>query len=207
MPGGKPRWRRRPEARPAEIAGAGLRLFCERGYRGVTVDDIARAAGVTKGAVYHHFGGKDDVLVAAVELYFRRAFDRGRADAGPTDSTSAAERMRAVLWSGWRFWHTDEFQGLFRLALGEGGAAVPKIRKRFLSEGPHRGWKVLGEIIATGQASGEFRSQLDPHRSAQLITSGLVLPVILDSFARSGRRASRADFDRAFELVMKMLRP
>src|SRR6185503_20235 len=38
----QPRWRRRPEHRPDEIADAGLRLFSARGYLNVSVDDIAR---------------------------------------------------------------------------------------------------------------------------------------------------------------------
>lgn len=40
---------------------AALDLFAERGYSAVSVDDIARAAGVTKGAVYYWFADKDDL--------------------------------------------------------------------------------------------------------------------------------------------------
>lgn len=43
------------------IMAAALRLFAERGYTAVSVEDIAEAAGVTKGAVYHWFADKDDL--------------------------------------------------------------------------------------------------------------------------------------------------
>jgi AcrR family transcriptional regulator len=43
------------------IMGAALTLFSERGYPAVSIDDIAEAAGVTKGAVYYWFADKDDL--------------------------------------------------------------------------------------------------------------------------------------------------
>ena len=43
------------------------RLFTERGYDDVGAEEIVRAAGVTRGALYHHFGGKPGLLDAAYE--------------------------------------------------------------------------------------------------------------------------------------------
>jgi AcrR family transcriptional regulator len=43
------------------IMNAALGLFAERGYPAVAIDDIAEAAGVTKGAVYYWFADKDDL--------------------------------------------------------------------------------------------------------------------------------------------------
>ena len=42
-------------------------LFAERGYEEVSVEDIARAAGVTRGLVHHYFGGRKEVYVALLE--------------------------------------------------------------------------------------------------------------------------------------------
>jgi AcrR family transcriptional regulator len=41
-------------------------LFAKRGYHGVSMDDIGAAAGVTGPALYHHFAGKEAMLVAAL---------------------------------------------------------------------------------------------------------------------------------------------
>jgi AcrR family transcriptional regulator len=204
----KPRWRRRPEHRPDEIADAGLRLFSARGYLNVSVDDIARAAGVTKGAVYHHFGGKEDLLVAAVDRHFQRTFDRAGAGKPLAPGETVTQRLQALLWAGWQFWHSVEFQGLFRLVLGEAGAAVPAVRERFLSEGPHRGWKVLGALITDGQRTGEFRRDLDPTRAARLIASGLVLQIMLKCLGTTASHDPRRDeFDRELAQILAMLAP
>src|SRR5947209_12179622 len=54
------------EAR-AELLTAALRVFARRGYRQAGVDEIAAEAGYSKGALYWHFSGKEDVLDALLE--------------------------------------------------------------------------------------------------------------------------------------------
>lgn len=54
--------RRRPSRRREEILAIAAELFAERGFSGVTVDDIGAAAGVSGPALYHHFDSKEAVL-------------------------------------------------------------------------------------------------------------------------------------------------
>src|SRR5918911_4430094 len=50
-----------------ELLTAALRVFARRGYRDAGVDEIAAAAGYSKGALYWHFSGKEDLLMALLE--------------------------------------------------------------------------------------------------------------------------------------------
>ncbi|MEW2355152.1 helix-turn-helix domain-containing protein [Spirillospora sp. NPDC029432] len=59
---------RREQTRTA-LLGAAERLWAERGIHGASLDDIASAAGLTKGAVYSNFSGKTDLLLALLERW------------------------------------------------------------------------------------------------------------------------------------------
>ena len=52
-----------------------MRLFLEKGYHGTSIDDITKAAGLMKGALYWHFGSKEDLLKRIVEEFERRFLD------------------------------------------------------------------------------------------------------------------------------------
>lgn len=57
------RRQRKADRTRADLLEAGMRVFAAKGYEGASVDDIAREAGYTKGAVYSHFGSKRDLFV------------------------------------------------------------------------------------------------------------------------------------------------
>ena len=60
--------RRKAETR-ALLVAAGLELFAERGFEIATLDEVALAAGFTKGAIYRHFPSKGAFLLALFEQY------------------------------------------------------------------------------------------------------------------------------------------
>jgi AcrR family transcriptional regulator len=62
----RPRFAKAEATRRALIT-AGRDLFGTQGYAGTSVDEVVNAAGVTKGALYHHFRDKDDLFRAVVE--------------------------------------------------------------------------------------------------------------------------------------------
>jgi len=62
-----PKFRRRAEARPDEVLDAALELFIENGFAATRVEDIAKRAGLSKGAVYLYFPSKEAVLAALVQ--------------------------------------------------------------------------------------------------------------------------------------------
>lgn len=71
------RWtrERRLEHTRSLLLDAAEEVFAERGFIAATLDDIARAAGYTKGAIYKHFATKEDLFLAVSDRYWRRYFD------------------------------------------------------------------------------------------------------------------------------------
>lgn len=62
----QPKFRRRAQARPDEILDAALALFLEKGFGATRVEEIARKAGLSKGAVYLYFPSKEALLEGLV---------------------------------------------------------------------------------------------------------------------------------------------
>jgi len=85
---------RSKSTRAALIAGA-RRLFAERGYAGVGTEEIVRAAGVTRGALYHHFAGKQELFEAVYRLLEAELAERIAAGALSSAATAPLDAMRA----------------------------------------------------------------------------------------------------------------
>lgn len=66
MQAGTPKWRRRSDARPGEIVQAALEVFAEKGFAAAKLDEIAKRAGISKGALYLYFETKEDIFRAVV---------------------------------------------------------------------------------------------------------------------------------------------
>jgi len=70
--GERPRRSRREERKEetrAELIASAARVFARRGFHGASLQEIARAAGYSTGAIYWHFEGKDDLFLAVYESY------------------------------------------------------------------------------------------------------------------------------------------
>ncbi len=77
---------------PQRLLAAATRLFAERGYDRTSVQEIVEAAGVTKGALYHYFGSKDDLLH---EVYARvLRLQQERLDAFANADAPVEQRLR-----------------------------------------------------------------------------------------------------------------
>ncbi|MGW5777951.1 TetR/AcrR family transcriptional regulator [Streptomyces sp. NPDC003863] len=80
---------------PERLLDAALDLFAEKGFDGTSVQDVVRAAGVTKGAMYHYFPSKDDLLH---EIYLRvLRMQTEHLDAVVAMDLPVAERVHAAV--------------------------------------------------------------------------------------------------------------
>ena len=69
-------------SRAERILEVARRLLAESGYRGVTVRELAREAEVSVPTLYNQFGGKDPLLLAAVESDFERLMQQAESEGG-----------------------------------------------------------------------------------------------------------------------------
>lgn len=83
----------------ARLLAAGREAFGRRGYAQASMDDFTAGAGLTRGALYHHFGDKQGLLAAVVEQIDGEMDARLQAisDAAPDAWTGFSERCRAYL--------------------------------------------------------------------------------------------------------------
>ncbi|MBX6420982.1 MAG: TetR/AcrR family transcriptional regulator [Sinobacteraceae bacterium] len=86
------RGRLRREQRWQQLLDVALRLFIRRGYQGTSIGDLARAAGVTRPIIYHHFGSKDGIYLACLRQA-RQDLERRMMVAG-SRGQGLAERLR-----------------------------------------------------------------------------------------------------------------
>src|SRR5919106_1781752 len=87
----------RSEATQAALITAARALFAEHGYAGVGTEEIVKRAGVTRGALYHHFGGKRELLRAVYEQmeteFMERLATAASPGAGATETMLAGAEM------------------------------------------------------------------------------------------------------------------
>lgn len=88
------RWtrERRLEHTRSLLLDAAEDVFAEKGFTAATLDDIAYAAGYTKGAIYKHFSTKEELFLAVSDRYWRRYFDNFAEVMASSKQVGARER-------------------------------------------------------------------------------------------------------------------
>jgi len=152
----RPRWRRRKEARPAEIIAAALESFAERGFAATRLDDIAARAGVTRGTLYLYFPSKEELFKAVVRQSIVPIIARGEAMVANSQEPSA-ELLRKLLLSIPMAVAGSPVSAIPKLVLSE-ARNFPDLARFYLREVVRRGRRLLKAIIERGIARGEFRA-------------------------------------------------
>lgn len=143
-------------------------VFVERGFLAPTLDDIAEAAGLTKGAVYSNFANKDDLVLAVIE---GKALDQILDNIKEVDFEASADTQAVA--AGARFMATYEQKPLlFSLEFTLYAARNPELSARLgaLQREIH---DTVAEIIT--RTSADF--------GATLPMSASHLAILFDAFA------------------------
>jgi AcrR family transcriptional regulator len=197
-PGARRTQSERSESTRAALIGAARSLFAERGYANVGTEEIVRAAGVTRGALYHHFADKRDLfeaVYAELEAELTERIATGALSAN-VDSPVAAMRAGAEMFL--RACTEPEAQ---QIALLDGPAVLGWDRWREI--GAEHGLGLIEATLAAAIEAGDIPRQ--PVRPlAHLLMGALDEAALLIATAEDPESARR-EVGQTLEFVIDSL--
>jgi AcrR family transcriptional regulator len=169
----RPRWRRRPEARPEEILHAALTVFGERGFAQTRLEDVARKAGVSKGTLYLYFDSKDALFRAVVRAVKGPALAEAEAFVEGFEG-SAREALVHLIRRMWELMAEPEHLTVSRLVQSE-IRHFPELGRFFYEEIVLRSRRLLERVLERGAAAGEFRPEQARFAARAIPAMGLAM--------------------------------
>lgn len=147
---------RRPEARPDEILDAALTVFTEKGFAAARVDDVAKAAGLSKGAVYLYFDSKEALFEALVRRFAREVVRVGAERFAANAEQDPEAALREAVGFMLNVLADRNASAAPRLVIAE-AQRFPAIAQLYRAEVVSIGQQKIADLIARGVARGQFR--------------------------------------------------
>jgi AcrR family transcriptional regulator len=188
---GRPSARERRPYNSDAILDLAVRVFLERGYDGASLDDIARAAGITKASIYYHVRSKEELLARGVGRAFEALY--AVLDEPVAKSGSAAERLRHIVR------RTIEIT----VAMLPEVALLLRVRgntraERRIVERRREFDHLIARCVARAQRAGDLRRDVDPRLATRLLFG------MLNSITEWYRPEGELDADGIAEAVFKI---
>lgn len=130
------------------IIDVALELFAQSGYLGTSMSDIAKQLGITKGALYKHYTGKQEILDSIVERMKKMDYERAEEYEMPetepdgfaeTYMSTPIQNIRAYAMAQFDHWTKEHFSSNFRKMLTLEQYRDPKLAQLYhdyLATGP-----------------------------------------------------------------------
>jgi len=176
--------RRRKDARPAELLEAALTLFVEKGFSATRSEEVAKAAGVSKGTLYLYFPSKEELLKAVIQHFLGTEIQAGVQEAAAADGPTA-QVMEHLLVTWWRRVYEGPASGVFKLVITE-IRNFPEIGEFWVEQVVGPGEALVSRLLQRGIERGEFKSV-----DVAFATHSMLMPMVLlcvhkHSFAACG---------------------
>jgi AcrR family transcriptional regulator len=182
---------------PESLLAVAVDVFSVRGYDGTSMEDLAKAAGITKSSIYHHVAGKEALLHLAVTRALDGLFgvlDEPGATEGPAVDRFAYVVRRTCLEL------VDKLPYVTLLLRVRGNTATERQALERRREFDHR----VADLAAGAIADGDLRQDLDPRLTSRLVF-GLVNSVV-EWYRPGGPDSAVAVADALCSLVLSGLR-
>jgi TetR/AcrR family transcriptional regulator, mexJK operon transcriptional repressor len=186
-----------PVSKAESILAAAKRTFLAAGFGAVSMDTIAREAGVSKATVYAHFSGKQELFGAVIDRECERYF--ARFSAGELDPRDVRASLTVL---GRRFLElllSPDGIALYRIILGE-VTRFPELGEVFWHAGPERQRLQIEAFLKSAIASGTLAladTRLAAEQFVSLVRSDVQLRHLLRLEADPDRRGINAAVEGA----------
>ncbi|MET9488302.1 TetR/AcrR family transcriptional regulator [Nocardia sp. NPDC006630] len=144
-------------ARRSELLGLAANLFAERGLRATTVRDIADAAGILSGSLYHHFDSKEAMVDEILRGFLDDLFGRYREIVG--SGLSARDTLEALVVASYESF--DQWHAAVAIYQAEAKRLSGTPRFGYIDEYNKEFRELWHQVLANGVEEGGFRPELD----------------------------------------------
>lgn len=141
------------KVRRADIIDAAITLFREHGYHGTSMRDIARAVGIRKASLYHHFEGKQEILLTILDMGLEQLI-------APLEDILAAQMSSEAKLRAAMLHHAQliaSHPGTAEFFLYEDRALDEAYRARYVARRDEFE-RIFRQILQEGVQSGDFRA-------------------------------------------------
>ncbi|MBN2417122.1 TetR/AcrR family transcriptional regulator [bacterium] len=155
------------EERRAAILDNALRLFAAKGLAATRIAEIAKAAGMSQGLLYHYYRSKEEVFTALIGNAF--TIMNGAAAALEALPISAAEKIRRAVNELFTGLERSEHTGTYHLLIAAASASegIPAEARAIITRESRVPYEIMARIVKEGQVQGTVRSG-DPEQLALL---------------------------------------
>lgn len=190
------RCRMSPDARKAAILDAATRILMTQSWEAVTVADLLKAIGISKGGFYHHFSSKDDVLAAVVLRLADDSIAAGQAGlARPPADPVARFSMFLADSARWELTHAAKIAAIVHMALKAGNESL---FMKLAAETKHRRLPLIRALLQEGIDRSAFQI-VDVELTADLLMR--VARGRWPTFLRARRIADEGDRDTGWGMI------
>ena len=181
--------------RREELLAIAAGLFAEKGFRNTTVRDIADAAGILSGSLYHHFDSKESMVDEILRTFQEELF--GQYDAIlASDADPLAQLEQAVLVS---FDAIDQHRDEVAIFQNDAAYLLTFDRFAYLAERNQQSREVWLTLLRNGIAAGVLRDDLDVELTYRFIRDTVWVAV---SWYRPGGRRTHTEIARQYLSIL-----
>jgi AcrR family transcriptional regulator len=175
---------RRKQARPQELLDAALDLFVEKGFAATRSEEVAKAAGVSKGTLYLYFPSKEELLKAVIQHFLGSEIEAGVQEAAAADGP-IAPAMAQLLVTWWTRIYEGPASGVFKLVITE-VRNFPEIGDFWVERVVQPGHEIVSGLLRRGIERGEFQPVDIDSAVHSILMPMILLCVHKHSFAACG---------------------